>query len=170
MTRFERLCESFANARKRYFHYETECMEFGEKMVDGLVHYLECPPEQVNYYPPDQKSDPNVRYNIHGATILGDDGFWQIGIGIGLYEAPNVRPQENVRSTLLIKKDDSHFVVKYGRESHEEYRIAKDDGEALDEFYDHVYHEIKELYDKELENIRGGTQFAHDHDDLRYIQ
>jgi len=171
MSKFEKLCQSFANARKRYFNYEKECMEFGGKMVNGLVDYLECPPEQVNYYPPDKESDPNVRYNIKGATILGEDGFWQIGIGIGLYEAPNVRPQENVRSTLLIKKEDSHFIVKYGRESDDEFRIDENNEEDdLKEFYNHIYHEIKELYDKELETIRGGTQFAHDHDDLRYIQ
>jgi hypothetical protein len=170
MTRFEELCESYANARKGFFDYENECMEFGTKMVEGLREYLECPPEQVNYYPPDKESDPNVTYNIHGATILGEDGFWNVGIGIGIYEAPNVRPQENVRSTLLIKKNDSHFVVKYGKESKEEFRIYEDKEKDLKEFYDHIFEEIKELYDMQLENIKGGTEFAHDHDDLRYIQ
>ncbi len=170
MTRFEKLCQSFATARKRYFNYETECIEFGEKMVAGLVNYLECPPEQVNYYPPDKESDPNVRYNIYGASKLGEDGFWQIGIGIGLYESPNVRPQENVRSTLLIKKVDSHFVVKYGKEASEEFRVGGECEDGLREFYHHIYKEIKELYDMELETIKGGGEFAHDHDDLRYIQ
>ncbi|MDI6724288.1 MAG: hypothetical protein QMD61_06540 [Methanobacterium sp.] len=170
MTKFDKLCESFANARKRYFNYENECLEFGAKMVDGLVEYLECPPEQVNYYPPDKESDPNVKYNIKGATKLGEDGFWHIGIGVGLYEAPHIRPQENVRSTLLIKKDDSHFIVKYGREASDEFRVGEDNEEDLKQFYRHIYHEIKELYDKELENIKGGAEFAHDHDDLRYIQ
>lgn len=170
MTRFEELCGSFANARKRYFNYEKDCMEFGEKMVDGLVKYLECPPEQVNYYPPDKESDPNVSYNIHGATVLGEDGFWHVGIGIGIYEAPNVRPQENVRSTLLIKKEDGRFTVKYGRESKDEYRICEDDKEDFDKFYGHVFEEVKELYDKQLEHIKRGSEFASDHDDLRYIQ
>jgi hypothetical protein len=170
MTRFEELCESYANARKRYFNYEDECLKFGEKMVDGLVKYLECPPEQVNYYPPDKESDPNVSYNIHGATKLGDDGFWNVGIGIGIYEAPNSRPQENVRSTLLIKKHNSHFIVKYGRESTDEFKICKDKEEDLKKFFDHVFEEIKDLYDMQLENIRGGSEFAQDHDDLRYIQ
>ncbi|MGB9937216.1 MAG: hypothetical protein ACPK7O_05800 [Methanobacterium sp.] len=170
MTRFEELCESYANARKRYFNYENECMEFGMKMVNGLKEYLQCPPEQINYYPPDKESDPNVSYNIHGATKLGEDGFWHVGIGIGLYEAPNVRPQENVRSTLLIRKDDGHFIVKYGRESKDEFRICEDREEELDKFYEHIYEEVKELYDKQLENITGGAEFASDHDDLRYIQ
>jgi len=169
MTRFEELCESYSHARKRFFNYEHDCMDFGEDMVSGLVSYLECPPEQVNYYPPDKESDPNVRYNIHGATILGEDGFWQIGIGIGIYEAPNVRPQENVRSTILIKKHDSHFIVKYGKESHEEYRIGENK-EGLDKFYDHIFEEIKDLYDSQLEHMRRGAEFASDHDDLRYIQ
>ena len=170
MTRFEKLCESYTCARKRYFNYETECMEFGIKMVDGLKEYLQCPPEQINYYPPDKESDPNVSYNIHGATKLGDDGFWHVGIGIGLYEAPNVRPQENVRSTLLIKKDDSHFIVKYGRESKDEFKICEDKEDDLKKFYDYIFEEIKELYEKQLEQIKGGAEFAHDHDDLRYIQ
>jgi hypothetical protein len=170
MTRFEELCQSFANARKRYFNYENECMDFGEKMVDGLVEYLECPPEQVNYYPPDKESDPNVSYNIHGASMLGEDGFWHVGIGIGIYEAPNVRPQENVRSTLLIKKENGCFTVKYGKESSDEFRICEDDEEDLEKFYGHVFEEVKELYDKQLEHIRRGAEFASDHDDLRYIQ
>ncbi len=170
MTRFEELCESFANARKRYFNYENECMDFGVKMVDGLVEYLECPPEQVNYYPPDKESDPNVSYNIHGASMLGEDGFWHVGIGIGIYEAPNVRPQENVRSTLLIKKENGCFTVKYGKESSDEFRICEDDEEDLEKFYGHVFEEVKELYDKQLEHIRRGAEFASDHDDLRYIQ
>ncbi len=170
MTRFEDLCESYSKARKRFFNYEDECMQFGEKMVSGLVNYLECPPEQVNYYPPDKESDPNVRYNIHSATILGDDGFWQIGIGIGLYEAPNVRPQENVRSTLQLRKDNSHFIVKYGRQATEEYKIGVEDEEDLKRFYDHVFEEIKDLYDSQLEHMKHGAEFASDHDDLRYIQ
>ena len=170
MTRFEELCESYTNARKRYFNYENECMEFGVKMVDGLKEYLKCPPEQVNYYPPDKESDPNVSYNIHGATKLGDDGFWHVGIGIGLFEVPNGRPQENVRSTLLIKKEDGRFVVKYGKESTDEFRICEDDEEDLKRLYDYIFDEIKELYDKQLEHITGGAEFAHDHDDLRYIQ
>ena len=170
MTRFEELCESYTNARKKYFNYEDECMHFGTEMVDGLIKYLECPPEQVNYYPPDKESDPNVSYNIQGATILGDDGFWHVGIGIGLYEVQNVRPQENVRSTLLIKKDDSHFIVKYGKQSQDEFRIGEDSVEDLKKFYDHVFKEIKDLYDKQLENMKKGAEFAQDHDDLRYIQ
>jgi hypothetical protein len=170
MSRFEELCESYTSARKRYFNYENECMEFGIKMMNGLKEYLECPPEQVNYYPPDKESDPNVSYNIHGATKLGEDGFWHVGIGIGLYEVPNGRPQENVRSTLLIKKEDGRFVVKYGRESKDEFRICEDDEDDLKKFYDYIFDEIKELYDKQLEHITGGAEFAHDHDDLRYIQ
>ena len=170
MSRFEELCESYTSARKRYFNYENECMEFGIKMMKGLKEYLECPPEQVNYYPPDKESDPNVSYNIHGATKLGDDGFWHVGIGIGLYEVPNGRPQENVRSTLLIKKEDGRFIVKYGRESKDEFRICEDDEDDLKKFYDYIFDEIKELYDKQLEHITGGAEFAHDHDDLRYIQ
>lgn len=170
MTRFEELCKSYANARKKYFNYEDECMRFGVDMVNGLVKYLECPPEQVNYYPPDKESDPNISYNIHGATILGEDGFWHVGIGIGLYEAPKLRPQENVRSTLLIKKVDDHFIVKYGKESPDEFKICEGKVEDLNEFYDYIFEEIKELYDKQLEHIKGGTEFASDHDDLRYIQ
>ena len=170
MTRFEDLCGSYTSARKRYFNYENECMEFGIKMVDGLKEYLECPPEQVNYYPPDKESDPNVSYNIHGATKLGEDGFWHVGIGIGLYEVPNGRPQENVRSTLLIKKEDGHFVVKYGKESKDEFKVCEEKEEDLKKFYDYIFDEIKELYDKQLEHITGGAEFAHDHDDLRYIQ
>ena len=170
MTRFEELCESYANARKKFFNYEHECMDFGSKMVAGLAEYLECPPEQVNYYPPDKESDPNVTYNIQGATILGEDGYWHVGIGIGIYEAPNVRPQENVRSTLLIKKNNSHFIVKYGKLSKEEYRICEDKKEDFKEFYDHVFEEIRNLYDKQLENMKRGAEFAEDHDDLRYIQ
>ncbi|MGZ7043961.1 MAG: hypothetical protein ACXVHM_05155 [Methanobacterium sp.] len=169
MTRFEELCESFANAREKYFHYEEECMRFGEKMVDGLKKYLECPPEQVNYYPPDKESDPNVSYNIHGATKLSDDGFWHVGIGIGLYEAPNIRPQENVRSTLLIKKENSHFIVKYGKESEDEFKLDYKE-ENFKELYDYIFEEIKELYDIQLEHMKRGAEFASDHDDLRYIQ
>lgn len=89
---------------------------------------------------------------------------------IGLYEVPNGRPQENVRSTLLIKKEDGRFVVKYGRESKDEFRICEDDEDDLKKFYDYIFDEIKELYDKQLEHITGGAEFAHDHDDLRYIQ
>jgi hypothetical protein len=170
MTRFDELCESYASARKKFFNYEEECMEFGVKMVDGLVEYLECPPEQVNYYPPDKESDPNVSYNIHGATVLGEDGFWHVGIGIGLYESHNRRPQENVRSTLLIKKDDNSFIVKYGKESKDEFKICEDNEESLEKFYGHVFEEIKELYDHQLENMKRGSEFDPDHDDLRYIQ
>ena len=170
MTKFEELCESYASARKKFFNYEDECMEFGVKIVDGLKKYLECPSEQINYYPPDKESDPNVSYNIQGATKLGEDGFWHVGIGIGLYEAPTVRPQENVRSRFLIKKDDGHFVVKYGKESHDEFRVCEDKEEDLEKFYDHIFEEIKELYDHQLENMKRGAEFASDHDDLRYIQ
>ncbi len=58
-------------------------------------------------------------------------------------------------------------MVKYGRESNEKFKIEEDTGEGLDEFYNHIYHEIKELWDKELENIRGrGTELSM----IKYIQ
>lgn len=152
MTKFEKLCKDYSTARKKYFDYRISCLHFVPKFVDGMINYLQCPEEQVNYYPFEGDREPNTVYTFAGEMRLCDDSFWHIKIGLTLHGAANIFPKEELVFPVLIKKINDYFIVKLGRNG-KEYKIHKDQPGELKDFYDLIFLKIKEFYKKEIQQF-----------------
>ena len=152
MSKFEDLCRAYATSRKNYFDYRDACLKFGTNLVNGMIDYFKCPREQVKFIPLKEDIKPNTMYSLLGAMDLDDDTFWHFGLGLTLYEAPNVFPQETALLPLLVKKVDDSFIVKFGTHG-EEFKIHKDKPDEQTAFYEFVFRQIKESYEKALQRF-----------------
>jgi hypothetical protein len=147
MNKFDEICEAYKNSRHEFFDYEGECRKFVVQIVQGLIKYLRCPKEQIKYYPINEEPEKNTEYHIGGAMEFNDnDRFWHIGLGITIYEAPRVYPQETIRAELLIKKVDDQYHVKFGKRG-KLFKLPEDD---IDNFYNHIYESLLNLYRGDL--------------------
>jgi hypothetical protein len=152
MSKFEELCRAYAVSRKNYFDYRDACLNFAKDLVWGMVDYFKCPREQVKFIPLKEDIKPNTIYGLLGAMHLDDDTFWHLGFGLTLYVSPNIFPQETALLRFLVKKVDDCFVVKLGIGG-DEFRIHKDQLDELTTFYDYVFEQIEESYEKELQRF-----------------
>ena len=152
MSKFEDLCRAYAISRKSYFDYRDACLKFGTNLVNGMMRYFQCPKEQVQFIPLKEVIPPGLTSNLLGAMHLDDDTFWHFGLGITLYEAPNIFPQETVLLRVLMKKTHGYFIVKLGTRG-EEFKIHGDKPDDFTVFYEFVFSQIKESYEKGLQRF-----------------
>ncbi len=152
MTKFEELCSSYRLSRNKYFDYRNECVNFAEELVRRMINYFQCPKEQIKCFSPkDQVMPDNHSHQLlRGVMILEDDTFWHFGIGLTLYESPDIKPCETVTIHILLKKVPEPFIVKINtfKETFEIYRTNPADFEKFNEF---IFNKIKEDYEKDFE-------------------
>jgi len=152
MSKFEELCKSYATARENYFNYRNACWDFASHLVSGMIDYFQCPKEQVKFIPLKGDEKPGSVYTLMGAMHLDDDTFWHLGVGLTLYIAPNVFPHETILLPLLIKKVTDYFIVKL--DGHQkEFKIHIDKTDEFDTFYEFVFQQIQETYEKGLQRF-----------------
>lgn len=157
MSRFDELCKAYAKARKNYFNYRESCLTFAENLINGLIKYLECPPEQVRFFPLDQQEpQPGHTYTLMGSMTLLEDTFWHFGMGLTLYESKHIYPHETVFFQFMIKAGDTEdsFFVKLEEEG-EMFRIATPDDAIL--LYKLIFNEIEESYKNSLQHFLENT-------------
>ncbi|MFA6583629.1 MAG: hypothetical protein WCS77_04960 [Elusimicrobiaceae bacterium] len=152
MSKFNQLCKAYATARKSFFDYRDECFEFTSWLLEGLVSYLDCPVEQIGYFPLKGDFQPGHTYTLMGAMDLEDDTYWHFGMGITLYEQKKKFPHETVLFEFMIKKADGKFTVKMDAEG-TEFHIAKDDPASAHKLYEKIYEEIRESYSSGLQHF-----------------
>ncbi|UJS15971.1 MAG: hypothetical protein L3J17_08555 [Candidatus Jettenia sp.] len=152
MTKFEDLCNSYSLSRKKYFNYRNECVNFADKLVSGMFDYFKCPKEQIKYFSPkDQYMPDNHSYqSLRGVMTLEDDTFWHFGIGLTLYESPDIKPCETITIHILLKKICEHFTVKINTFD-EKFVIHANKPADFEKFYEFIFNEIKEDYEKDFE-------------------
>ena len=148
MTKYEEILKSYKTAMKRYADYRKECWRFAHKLVNGLINYLKCPKELVMFDPLNREIKEGQIFTLEGAMHLEDDTFWHLGIGINLYREPNII-QERVKLCIMIKGSNKHFIVKL-EGINKEFEIDENKPEEFKTFYDFIFKQITEFYDKGL--------------------
>lgn len=151
MTKFEELCNSYRLSRKKYFDYKNECVNFAEKLVNGMIAHFECPKEQIKYFSPkDQVIPDNYSFqSLRGLMTLEDDTFWHFQIGLTLYESPEIiTPREIVTIHILLKKVCESFIVKINT-FEEKFEIYSNKPADFKNFYEFIFNKIKEDHEKD---------------------
>src|SRR5271169_6249687 len=91
MTKFQELSEAYKQGLLKAEEYRRESYTFGSAFLQELLVLLECSPAEVYLFPVVEKRHVGTRYNAVGSIQIGDDGFWQFGVGFrihGLTEIP----------------------------------------------------------------------------------
>ena len=53
---------------------------------------------------PQKGNDSDSVYTLRGVLSLEDDTFWHFGLGLTLYESPDIKPYETAIIHILLKK------------------------------------------------------------------
>lgn len=152
MSKFDQLCKAYSKARKNYFDYRTDCTSFTTWLMTGFLTYLNCPADQLRYFPMKGEIRPGHSYTLMGAMDLEEDTFWHFGVGLTLFEKKDVTPQETVVFEFMIKRNENSYTVKMDTGGHE-YHIAKDDTTAAHRLYEAIFEEIRDSYTTGLQHF-----------------
>ena len=113
MSRYQEICSALVKASNVYYDNYDECAKFSNALREGLAQYLGCSIDFINFIPTIDEPQTGMIYTAQGALKFGDDGFFHIGLGIVI--DPSISSQkwlpQRLLLRLLIKKDDSNFIV-----------------------------------------------------------
>jgi hypothetical protein len=129
MSKFEELCQVYANARKDYFDSVKMREDFVEIFVHKMDEYFQCPIEQTE-------------------ITLDEQGVMHFSIAITLYENPNHRNSsifEKIGVSLTLDKIIDNYVVTvlpWG----EEFKLFCNEFNKFIEVYEFIFEKIKDTY------------------------
>ena len=165
MTKFEELCKIYTNAGKDFNNYRWKCIDFAQKMGEGLAEYLECKNDDIQYYMVSKVPQPNearLPQEAHprDALFLEDDTFWHYGMGINLYMEDIKFPATTYILELAIKEDNKNFIIKFIKQQ-KEFNIDPSKPADFQPIYEFIFDEIKGRFDNELEKFLKNRSTEH---------
>lgn len=147
MNKYESLCESYSQSRKRFYDNKHECYKFAKTVARALIEYLSIPPQQYCFIALDQEPEEQKRNSVEGAFSLGEDLYWHFGIRFTFYEKPNLPPHDNVLLDIMIKKGRKGFLLILKGKKRVFLKDFTDYNDKLGDFCDYVYESIKQVYE-----------------------
>ena len=152
MSKFEQICDAYAQSRKSFRKYEETCRNFARDIVFGLIDYYEWPRNQeITYIPLGEEISPNDRfYALAGAMRMDADAFWHFGVELTVEDQGGSHPLRFLMS-FFIKKVGSHFIVKLGVDGRE-IKIHEDRQGELHPFYEAVFMQIMEFFNNRYQD------------------
>lgn len=156
MNRFEELCKSYADARKKFFAYRDECVSFAGLLVGSLLRFLECPQTQAEMVPVISERETGWKHYGPLAVEMDEhDQLWRFGLILTLYENPNVRPYGPYLLHFAFQKSLGSFVVKLDGK---QFTITGTEESAFDEINRTIFETMKNYFDSGLERFIEGER------------
>jgi len=157
MSKIEELCKAFTNARKLFNQYEADCTEFAKEIWNRFIQYYEIPLSQVSLHNFDAYGAADKISGFDELEMgLREDGYFEFGIGITLFELPKVFPYPHF--TIILPIDISidktgQYKAKYG-ENVKSFVINKNKESDFSNFFDEIFKLLISEYEEGLSNIR----------------
>lgn len=114
MSKYGELCSQYKKAVIQYQAYQEECVRFVAQLAQGLIEYLACSPDKVEFVPVLHEPDENKEYFAAGALELADDGFYHFGIRLCVDPSTSseIWSKHIIQLHFMLKKDKDAFAVK----------------------------------------------------------
>lgn len=85
---------------------------------------------------------------------LRDDSFWEFGLILTFYEAPNAYPQEPLLVKVLFKTNENNFTVKIGNDSKSSFTVSKENVEGnIVNIYEYIYRLVLDHFNNGLDKF-----------------
>jgi hypothetical protein len=152
MSKFDELCGVYGKSRDDYFVYEEESFKFASSLVINFVEYFGIPQVQIKFIPTNIEPEEGLTYTLPGSIHLDTDTFWHLGMIVTLYEEPIIFPHQPIKLVLKFKKENTQFLVKL-QNTEKEFRITPFVKLEYNDFYDHIYEEIKNMFKDQLQQF-----------------
>lgn len=133
MSKFEELCQAYANARKQYQESKDACLDFSKIFVEQMSNYFQCPINQEN-------------------LTFYEDASLHFQISITLYEnpqTPDTSEYETVVLSLSVEKVIDNYIVTvypWGQD----FKLFWNEFNKFEEVYDYLFERINNSYSNGL--------------------
>lgn len=135
------------------------------KLIEGLIGYLECPPQEVTFFK--VHAEKYVPTTLADALQLHADTYLYLGLGINLYEDlaavrsddPEVQKAKPPRPFLcacMVKKIDGGFYFKI-KHIDEEFTVDPTRPEDFEAVYASVFSNLLAELDSHLQSFLNRT-------------
>jgi hypothetical protein len=138
--RYQDLCKSLEEARRKFAAYRSECVLFAATLSRGLMEYSGWPRELVSYERPGGASAATEK--IEDAMHLDDDAFWHVVLRLAVEEP---KGRDSIPLHVRFKKLETRYLISlFGIE---DFEVAAPTPEALQPIYDSILNAMKRHYD-----------------------
>ncbi len=156
MSRYNELCEAFHQSCNNWKEYQQQSYSFILNLAEGLREYLECPSNELYFYPYKELVDVDPLMSQADMMYLDPEDFcWHCIINIKLHYLPGVQPfLQNAQLPLRFRlvKDDMYslFLEDYEQEF---ILPQKGDEEKWNVLFEYIFLTLKEEYQNSLRNF-----------------
>jgi hypothetical protein len=154
MGKFAELCAAFKEARSEFDHFKAETTKAAELLWKDMTDYFEAPTERITLYRIGAQGGFEVANPpVEEIMVLGQDGFWNFGLGVTLYCDPSTFPRDTVLLHIRIRRGLDGKIQVQVAGAGPIFSIRVEDPKDFHLFYDHVYTTIIESYRTGLERL-----------------
>lgn len=144
-TRYQDLCQSLEEARKRSRDYRSDCVFFASQFVRQLVEYLGGPRDMVTFEAVAGARVGDGPVQPEEAIFLDEDTYFHLGLRLAI---ATEKASDEIRLHVRFKKIDRLFVVNlFG---HEDFEIAEPSPVALEPVFTELFDSLRRHYDDGL--------------------
>lgn len=143
MSRFQDVKKAYAEARKKYDGYYSQCAYFAGAFSRALVDGFGWPRELVVWERPGEGPVAHVE----DALVLEEDTYWHLGLLLRLAEEAG--PADALRIALRFKRAGDRYLVELFPGV--EFDVREPTATAFQPVLDALYEEIATHYDRGLD-------------------
>jgi len=145
-TKYEEMCEAALEGVKRSSEYRENCWRYMETLVRGFISYAVIPEDRITLLKWNGFDDERSQfappenggvYTMAGATVLGKDGFWRLGLRILL------PPMSKVWFAFFVAEQEGRPVVKIGDKT---FKVNLESQESCIEVYDYIVKRVTNAF------------------------
>jgi hypothetical protein len=145
MSKYQEMCDAVMESERLKGEYREHCWQYMGTIYKGFLAYTQIPDGRVTLLKWNGSDDEKSRfspsdggaYAMAGATILGEDGFWRLGIRILLM------PISTVWFAFFVAEQDGRPVVKVGDRT---YKVDFEKPGSCDEIYEDIVKRVKDAF------------------------
>src|SRR5215469_8805265 len=140
MTKFEELCDAVCNAQRHWAKFRDRSYRCLDLLSRGFAEYCQIPREGIQLIPLDKEAEPNTRYSVVGATHLGKDGYWHLGVLLRILDQRLLIEmcvtEMHGRQLVRAGKDGPSRELDFSKQS-ETNRFYDEIGDNIKTFFEH---------------------------------
>lgn len=142
------MCETARAAQKNRHAYRERCWQYMASVLNGFLTYSQIPSPNVTFLRWNglagenshyEQAESGRRFTVPGATVLGEDGFWNLGLSITLTAGTFVS------FALFVSEQDGKPVAKVGAPG-KTYALDFTDQQQCAVFYEDLVEKIKQCF------------------------
>lgn len=142
MTKYDEMAEAARSAISKWTEWEMRCFRHMAQFVTGFVNYCQIPAGMFSLLPLDKEPKQGTLYSVVGASHLGEDGYWHIGLCI------TTAPLKVILIQLGLTEHADKITVKLGVEG-KPCQVDLNDEKQCHAIYEEIVQDVKKYYSEE---------------------